>query len=129
MRPHVLPVPLEPLPCPPTALFCSPEPQLTAIMHRVGVGVALGTQVDRVVTYRGSPDGVPNLHRFHKKVSKTVKKGVPPFWTTFREDFTLPGTPQVRLGPRRSFWAQGVETPGPKTTLRGEFLRCGVLVR
>ena len=43
------------------------------------VGVALEVQVGHVVTYHGSPEGSLIYTVFTKKVSKTVKKGVPLF--------------------------------------------------
>ena len=79
-------MPPEPLPRSPEAVLLSAVARVIKIMPRVGVGVALGTWVGHVVTYRGSPE-VPNLHRFHQKESKTVKKGYPLFLTRFREDF------------------------------------------
>ena len=69
---------------------------MTVFMPREGVGVTLGAQVGHVVTYRGLPEGGPKLHRFHQKVSKTVKKGgYPLFLTRFREDCGYPPPPDT----------------------------------
>ena len=66
-----------------------------AIMPREGVGVALGAQARRVVTYRGSPEGSLIHTVFTKKCQKRSKKGYPLFLATFGEEFTLLGTPTL----------------------------------
>ena len=70
----------EPLPRPPEALFCSPEPQLTIFMPREGVGVALGAQVRPLVTYR-DPRWDPTFTPFlPKSVKNGAKRGYPPIF-------------------------------------------------
>ena len=127
-RPHALPVPPESLPRPPEALFCSPEPQLTTIRPWEGVEVALGAQTWHVATHLASPEGCQICTVFSKKCQKRSKKGYPPFWSTFWEPSALPGTPHLRLGPRRSVFPPGIHSPVGGTALRGEFLGWGVLV-
>ena len=61
-------------------------------MPRECVGVALGAQVRHVVTYRD--------YRFHQKVSKTVKNGVPPVFNPFSGKLTPPVYPHPRMAPR-----------------------------
>ena len=68
---------------------------VSKIMPREGVGVVLGAQVRRVVTYHGSPEGSLIYTVFTKKCQKRSKRGVPPILTTFWEDFTLLGTPTL----------------------------------
>ena len=65
------PVPSEPLPRPPEALFPSDVARASKIRPREYVGVALRAQVGHVVAYRGLSEGV-----FTKKMDK---KGVPLF--------------------------------------------------
>ena len=77
-RPHEPPATSEPLQRPPQALFCSPEQQLAVIISREGVGVAPRSQVGHVVTLSWFTGGVPNLDRFHRKVSKSGQKGGTP---------------------------------------------------
>ena len=68
---------------PPEALFCTPEPQMAVFMLWECVGEALGAQVRHVVTYRDHPKGTLRYTVFTKKVSKTVKKAVPPVLNRF----------------------------------------------
>ena len=96
-------------------------------MPREGVGVALDAHMGHVVTYRGSPEG-PNLHRFYQKVLKTVKKGVPPVFDHFWEDFGYQGTPHPRVAPRRAKSASLCHPSRPIWTLGGIFSRWGYQV-
>ena len=97
---HALPVPPEPLPRPPEALFCSPEPQLTLIMPWESAGVALGAQVGHVASCIGSPGGYLIYTLFAKTCQKRSKRGYPLFLTHFREGFRHRGTPPTRMAPR-----------------------------
>ena len=59
--------------------------------------MALGAQVEHVVTYRGSPEGSLVFTVFTKKCQKRSKMGYPLFLTHFRELCTLRGTPHPHL--------------------------------
>ena len=96
--PHLCP---EPLPRPPEALLPATVAQVSKIMHREGVGVALGAQVGDVITYRGSPEGSLIYTVFTKKCQKWTERGVPPvfdrkfecitYWVSFRARGALEG--------------------------------------
>ena len=82
--------PPEPLPRPPEALLCLPEPQLTIFMPREGAGVALRSQVRHVVTYRDPPEGTVLYTVFTKKCQNGPKRGCYPLFLT--EIFIAPPT-------------------------------------
>ena len=99
MRPHATLVPPEPLPRTPDALLLSTVARVSKIMPWDGMGVALGPQVGHVDAYRDSPEGYLIYTVFTKECQKRSKRGYPPPGTTFREDFTLLGTPPGQIGP------------------------------
>ena len=74
--------------------------QVSKIMPREGVGVALGARVGHVVTYRGSPEVSLIYTVFTKKCQKRSKRGYPLFLTRFREiaGTRVPPTPGRPLG-------------------------------
>ena len=77
-RPGASPVPPEPLPRPPQALFCSPEPYLAVIMPGEGVEVALESHVGHLVAYRDPPEDTHIYTVFTKKCQKRSKGGGTP---------------------------------------------------
>ena len=87
--------------------------------------MALGAQARRVVTYRGSPEGSLIYTVFTKKCQKRSKKGVPPILTTFWEEFTFLGTPNLSLGSLMSILSPFSHPKGTKIALRAEISRWG----
>ena len=70
---------------------------------------------------------VPNLHRIHQKVSKTVKKAVPPVFDPFSGRLRLPKYPPPLYGPSESQIAPVGSMGGAIWPLWDVFSRCGGL--
>ena len=62
--------------------------------------MALGAQAVHPVAYRDLPEGALIYTVFTKKCQKWSKKGVPPVFDHFWEDFGYQGTPHTRMAPR-----------------------------
>ena len=119
----------EPPPRPPEALFCSPEPQLTIFMPRVGVGVALGAQARFLVTYLNPPGGTLLYTVFTKKCQKRCKKAVPPFYDGKIDGVTYLGCVSARRALEGCFVAPIRPPDGHQKRLLGVYSRVDPLAR
>ena len=65
------------------------------------------------------------LGRFHQKVSKTVKRGVPPVFDPFSGRLRLNGYPPPSYGPLEGLFAPQVGSLGREKGTSGRFLEVG----
>ena len=79
--------------------------------------MALGVHVGHVVTCHDSPEGSLIHTVFTKKWQKRSKRGGYPILTTFWEEFTFLGTPNLSLGSRMSILSPFSHPKGTKIAL------------